>query len=291
MPRDPRRGGEVGEADRGLVGKRVGRRNRDVQRVLGEAREDEAGVARARGERVMVYDREVELGEPECGQAVGGLEVVDGELEGGVVVSERGDGRGHERLRRGLERGHAQAARDDAGEPGQVRLRDLELREHRLGVGDQRARRVGQPDAAAVALEQRDADLALERGELLRDRGRREREGLGGRRDRPAGGELSYARRRLTSSKAKLSLRWRQAIRPGRGAFDATKCWAWLPATSPSPSSSPRSGASTSWRSRSASTTCRRCCSRRCAMRWRRSSCSRSRDRARCRGAGSWRSG
>ena len=78
-----------------------------------------------------------------------------------------------------------------AGEPGQVRLRDLELREHGLGVGDERARGVGQPDAAAVALEQRDADLALERGELLRDRRRREREGLGGRRDRPAGGELS----------------------------------------------------------------------------------------------------
>ena len=153
-------------------------------------REDEAGVARARGEGVLVHDREVELGEPQRGEAVSGLEVVDGELEGRVVSSQRRDRRGHERLGRGLERGHAQAAGDDAREPGQVRLGDLELRQHRLGVGDERARGVGQPDAAAVALEQRDPDLALERGELLRDRRRRERERLGGRRDRPAGGEL-----------------------------------------------------------------------------------------------------
>ena len=148
-------------------------------------------MARARGERVLVHDREVELGEPQGGQAVGGLEVVDRELERGVVASQGGDRRRHERLGRGLERGDAQPAGDDAGEPGEVRLGDLELREHRLGVGHERARRVGQPDAAAVALEQRDADLALERRELLRDRRRREGERLGGRRDRPAGGELS----------------------------------------------------------------------------------------------------
>ena len=153
MARDPGRGGEVSEADRGAFGERVGGGDGDVQGVLGEAGEDEAGVARARGERVLVHDREVELGEPEGGQAVGGLEVVDGEQERRVVVAERGDRRRDERLRGGLERGHAQAAGDDAGEPGEVRLRDLELCEHGLGVGDKRARGVGEPDAAAVALE------------------------------------------------------------------------------------------------------------------------------------------
>ena len=106
-----------------------------------------------------MHDREVELGEPKRGQAVGGLEVVDGELEGRVVCRSAATVAATNVFAAVLEGGHAQAAGDDAGEPGQVRLRDLELREHRLRVGDERARGVGQPDAAAVALEQRDPDL------------------------------------------------------------------------------------------------------------------------------------
>ena len=48
-----------------------------------------------------------------------------------------------------------------------------------------------EPAAAAVALEQLHAGLALERGELLRDRGGGVAERVGGGGDRPARGELA----------------------------------------------------------------------------------------------------
>ena len=52
-------------------------------------------------------------------------------------------------------------------------------------------RRVGQAHAAAGALEQRHARLALEDRQLLGDRGGRELQRVGDRGDRPAGGELA----------------------------------------------------------------------------------------------------
>jgi len=65
------------------------------------------------------------------------------------------------------------------------------LREHHVGVLDEHVRRAGQPHAAAVALDHRLADLALERGELLRDGGRREVERVGGGSERPVLGDLA----------------------------------------------------------------------------------------------------
>ena len=53
----------------------------------------------------------------------------------------------------------------------QRRLGRLELAQHRLGAGGQLAAGRREPAAAAVALEQVHAGLALERGELLGDRG------------------------------------------------------------------------------------------------------------------------
>ena len=58
--------------------------------------------------------------------------------------------------------------------------------EQRLGVLDQHERRVGQAHAAAGALEQPHAGLALEHRELLRDGRRRELERVGDGGDRPA---------------------------------------------------------------------------------------------------------
>ena len=64
------------------------------------------------------------------------------------------------------------AARDRAGDGGEVGLGERRALEQRVGVLDERERRVGEPDAAAGALEQAHAGLALEHGELLGD-GRR----------------------------------------------------------------------------------------------------------------------
>jgi hypothetical protein len=57
-------------------------------------------------------------------------------------------------------------------------------------VADQHLGGAGQPHAAAVALDHRLADLALERGELLGDGGRRQVQRVGGRGQRPLLGDL-----------------------------------------------------------------------------------------------------
>jgi hypothetical protein len=66
-------------------------------------------------------------------------------------------------------------------------VRDLGLRQdepvdRRAGVLDEQAPGVGQLRAAAGAGDQRSADLGLERGEVLRDRGLREGQRVGRRR-------------------------------------------------------------------------------------------------------------
>ena len=58
-------------------------------------------------------------------------------------------------------------------------------------MGDEHLGGAGEPDATPVALDDRLADLALERGELLGDRGRREMERVGGRRERAVLGDLA----------------------------------------------------------------------------------------------------
>ena len=72
-----------------------------------------------------------------------------------------------------------------------VGRRGLELREHEVGVADEHLGGAGEPHAAPVALEHGLADLALQRRELLRHRGGREVERLGGGRQGPLLGDLA----------------------------------------------------------------------------------------------------
>ena len=72
---------------------------------------------------------------------------------------------------------------------GELALQALELREQRVGVAEQHARGGGEPDAAAARLEQRVADLLLERRELLRHRRGREMQRVGGRGERAVVGD------------------------------------------------------------------------------------------------------
>ena len=58
-------------------------------------------------------------------------------------------------------------------------------------MADEHLGGAGQADAAAVALDDRLADLALERGELLRDRRRRQVERVGRRGERSLLGDLA----------------------------------------------------------------------------------------------------
>ena len=68
----------------------------------------------------------------------------------------------------------------------ELRLRAAGPLEQRLGVADEHERGIGQADAAAGALEQRHARLALEHRQLLGDGGRRELQRVGDRGDRAA---------------------------------------------------------------------------------------------------------
>ena len=90
-----------------------------------------------------------------------------------------------------LEARDARPAGDGAGRGGEVGLGERGALEQRVGVLDERQRRVGQAHAAAGALEQRHARLALEDRQLLGDRRGRELQRVGDRGDRPAGGELA----------------------------------------------------------------------------------------------------
>ena len=96
-----------------------------------------------------------------------------------------------ERGRGGLERGHAHGAAHLAGLGGELGLDLLDAREQLAGALHERAAGVGQLEPPADLAEQLDAGLALELGELLRHRRRREGERLGRARDRALGGELA----------------------------------------------------------------------------------------------------
>ena len=74
---------------------------------------------------------------------------------------------------------------------GEVGLGSVELGQDAIGGGHEAVRGGGEPDAPAVALEQRDAGLALELCERLRDRGRRVADHAGHLGDRAASRELA----------------------------------------------------------------------------------------------------
>jgi hypothetical protein len=70
-------------------------------------------------------------------------------------------------------------------------VRGLEPAEDHVGMLDEHLARLGQHDAAGTALQQPYAGLALERGDLLRDRRGRVGEHVGGGRQRTAAGDFA----------------------------------------------------------------------------------------------------
>ena len=135
--------------------------------------------------------RELELAALQPRQRVLGLGERQRQLDGGMALPEGRDGERHQRRAGRLEGGHAQAPAAQAGDRLELRLGLGQPAEDRLGVADQRAARVGEADAAHAALDERRPGLALERGDLLRDGGLGERQGLGGGGERAALGDLA----------------------------------------------------------------------------------------------------
>ena len=137
--------------------------------------------------RPFVAEDEVEVAARERRERDLGLGFDQLAAELGRVAHQRLDRRERELQGDRLEARDACAAADGAGRRGQVRLGQRRALEQRGGVFDQHQRRVGQPHAAACALEQRNPGFALEHRELLGDRRGRvlERVGDGGDRAAP----------------------------------------------------------------------------------------------------------
>ena len=175
----------------GSAGQRVVLRKREPDLVLEQVGALERGVAGRGRERVLLGEHEVELAELELGQAVLGLEVARGHAQVGVLGGERGDRPREQRAVRAGEGSGAEHARDLGGRALDRRLGGLELAQDALGARDELLAGRREPAAAAVALEQLDAGLALECRELLGDGRSGVAERVGGGGDRPAGGELA----------------------------------------------------------------------------------------------------
>ena len=165
--------------------------HREHERVAAQLAVLERRVALARRVVVLLRDHEVHVAEPQRRQRVLGLGLDQLALQLRVARLERPERRDHERVRAGLEARHADAARDVAGRARQIGLGRLQARDHRVGVAGQPVAGLRELHAAADALDQPDAGVALERGELLGDRRGRVGERLGDGRDRAARGELA----------------------------------------------------------------------------------------------------
>ena len=130
-----------------------------------------------------------------------------------MPAPELGDGGRQQRGRRAEEGDDAQVPAAQPGDGLELALGGVEAGEDRLGVGDERGAGVGQSHAARAALDELRAGLALESGDLLRDRrlGVGERLGRGG--ERAARGDLAQDPQALhIEHKTSLSLRWRNVI-------------------------------------------------------------------------------
>ena len=100
------------------------------------------------------------------------VEQRDLDLDRRAQAPERGDGARHDRAGGGGEGADAQPPARLRGDVEQLLVGGGELGEDALGVADEHLAGGGEADAARLALDQLDADLLLEPGDLLGDRGR-----------------------------------------------------------------------------------------------------------------------
>ncbi len=115
----------------------------------------------------LVAEREVEVADRERWEGVLGLCLHELTAQPWRIAAECVDRRQRDPPRGGLERADARAAGDAALCRGQLGLGERCALEQRVRVLDEHEARVGQANAAAGALEQGDARLALEYRELL----------------------------------------------------------------------------------------------------------------------------
>jgi hypothetical protein len=171
--------------------RRVGLGQDDVDRVAQQLVALQARRQVARLVLPLVGEHDVDVAERERRDRLLRLGLDELAAQARRVAGERLDRRDRELEHHRLEAGHARPAGDCAGRGGQVGLGERGALQQRVGVLDERERRVGEAHPAPGALEQRHARLALEDRELLGDRGGRELQRICDRGDRAARGELA----------------------------------------------------------------------------------------------------
>jgi hypothetical protein len=172
--------------ERDLLRQRAGRRRDEAHLV-----EQELVALQSRGQPPgavlpLVAEDQVDVAEREERQGLLGLGLEEVQREARRLPRQAHHGRDRDLQRDGLEAGDPRAARHRPRGRGELRLGERRALQQRVRVPDEHERRVREPHAPPGALEQGDADLALERREPLRDgrRGELQRVGHGG--DRPA---------------------------------------------------------------------------------------------------------
>ena len=137
----------------------------------------------------VVHDGHVDVTGTDLAQALAGQRLPQHQGQPRVGAQAAGE-RGRERDGRGREGGRHHPSGRLGGLGGQVGLGLLDHGQDALGVAGQAPARVGQLGPARRPVEQRGARLALERGQLLGDRGRGVAEDGGGPGDAAARGEF-----------------------------------------------------------------------------------------------------
>jgi hypothetical protein len=140
---------------------------------------------------VLLGDRDVDAAADEQRQRRLGLGLEQLDTQVRVLLGERLERRDDERARGGLERRDAHEAAHVAGALGELGLDLLDARQQLVGARHERAAGVGQLEPPPDLAEEAHAGLALKLRELLGHRRGRERQRLGGARDRALGGELA----------------------------------------------------------------------------------------------------
>ena len=148
-------------------------------------------VDRAGEGRVLEREGDLDLARLQARDALLRLGLDQGELDARVSAGELGDREGHQRGAHRGEGGDAHAPAAQTGDGLELGLGRGDPGEDGVGVLDEGSPGVGQTDAPGSAIEEDRARLALERGDLLGDRGLRVRERLRRGRERAAGGHLA----------------------------------------------------------------------------------------------------
>ena len=188
--RDPGVPGQRGEVDRPVdPGGGVRRRQDRVRRVAQERDRREVLPVAPRDGGVGERKHEVGLALPQQPQPVLRLGLHERQLDARVRLAQPGQRAREQRRAAGRERGEPHTARPQAGDRGHLLLSRVQAAEHRIRVLDERRTGIREPDAAAGSREQGGADLVLEAGDVVGDRGLGVAERPRRRRQRPPRGD------------------------------------------------------------------------------------------------------